>query len=127
MFNRKSTFIVGAIVGLVVAATTANALEAGRYARLTFSGPVALPGVTLGSGTYTFELATPTTSGHVVRVWNRAQTVVFLGHTALTERPEGLPEGRQIQLGEPARDAAPPIMAWFPIGSAMGHRFIYTR
>src|SRR5262245_40696523 len=35
---------------------------------LTFSGPVQIPGATLAAGTYTFELANPDSSRHVIRV-----------------------------------------------------------
>jgi hypothetical protein len=42
--------------------------SAAQTTYLTFSGPVALPGATLGAGTYVFEVANPSTSGDVIRV-----------------------------------------------------------
>ena len=38
---------------------------------MTFSRPVSLPGVTLGSGTYIFEFANPRSGSDVLRVVSR--------------------------------------------------------
>jgi hypothetical protein len=78
------------LMGLM--ATSGYAVSASRTTYLTFSGPVALPGVTLPAGTYTFERANPDGDVHVVRVSSRDQrTVYLLAFTHLIERPDGLP------------------------------------
>src|SRR5262249_9289862 len=53
--------VLAAAVGLAAAAAAAHAgTNASRLTYLTFSGPVALPGVSLTAGTYAFELADST-------------------------------------------------------------------
>ena len=94
-----------------------------RTTLLTFSGQVALPGVVLTAGTYTFERA----DGHpdIVRVLSRDRSrVYFMAFTRQVDRPEGLPASRIVTFGE-ASGGAPPIEAWYPPDSSTGHGFIY--
>ena len=57
MFNRTFALTAGvvAVAILVMAASTQARFMPTGTNHLTFSGPVALPGVVLGAGTYTFE------------------------------------------------------------------------
>ena len=83
-----------ALCGAAVVAVTMVANAASMSARktyLTFSQPVSLPGVALGSGTYTFEIANPDTTADVVRVANRdGSQVYFMGFTRAIRRPNGM-------------------------------------
>ena len=128
MCNRKAALTaVGAVLGLVLAVASASAwwVTPKRTTYLTFSGPVGLPGVTLGAGTYVFELADPNILD-IVRVTNKeGSRVYFTAFTELVARPQGLPEDRLVTLGEAPRGSAPPIMAWYPSGDANGRQFIY--
>ena len=93
---------------------------------LTFSGPVALPGATLGAGTYVFEVANPSTSSDVIRVSEKAhKTTYFVGFVHRVSRPEAMPADRFVTLGEGRSGGAPRITAWFPLGESFGYRFIY--
>jgi hypothetical protein len=126
MFNRKVVFTARCVgvLALVVAAS-AHGWGDSRKTYLTFSGPVALPGVTLGAGTYIFERAEPT-AANLVRVSSRDRAIVFLTvPTRQTERPEGLPYDRTVIFGEALAGTAPPIKAWFPVGERTGHTFVY--
>jgi hypothetical protein len=127
MVIRK--LVVAAAVAVSVAAAAASATawdSAARTTIVTFSGPVGLPGVTLGAGTYVFEVASPETSLDVVRVRSKDRSLVyFAGITQLVSRPEGLGSDRIVTFGEAPPGIAPPIAAWYPIGSALGHRFLY--
>jgi hypothetical protein len=40
-------------------------------------------------------------------------------------RPDTLPSDRTISFGEATRGGPPPIAAWYPIDSTLGHAFIY--
>jgi hypothetical protein len=129
MFNRKSVAAAcgAAILGLVMAAPS-NALitNPSRTTYLTFSGPVALPGVTLGAGAYIFELADSNVSRDIVRVRSRDRSRVYwMGFTRLTQRPAGLRADRLVTLGEVQRGTPPPITAWYPFGESTGNQFIY--
>ena len=97
-----------------------------RTTYLTFNRAVRLPGVTLGAGTYVFELIDPFNAAGVVRVRSGdRRTSYFMGFTNATERPRGLRLDASVSLGESAGGMAPPITAWFPIGERTGRQFIY--
>ena len=123
MCIRKSLFAI-AVIGVLVAASAHAWTSDINY--LTFSGPVALPGVTLPAGTYTFR--TPSDSDrNVVQVMNRAQTKsYYMGITRAVSRPRAGTE-MLVTIGEAPARQAPPIQAWFPLGDFQGHGFIYER
>ena len=124
---RRSAVAVWVAIGLALVVTvTSQAGAIGDHAnRLTFTGAVALPGVVLPAGTYTFEIANPGNSTTVVRVAGRDGRVQFLGFTERVRRPEGLPKDSVVSFGESAAANPPPILAWYPVGTLTGHRFIY--
>jgi hypothetical protein len=93
---------------------------------LTFSRPVALPGVELAAGTYVFELAAPLTDHSLVRVLNRDRSKIYLlAFTNAIDRPVGRHSDNVVTLGESARGTPPPILAWYPIGDSIGREFVY--
>jgi hypothetical protein len=128
MVSRNAFVAVcGAVVGLVLGVATLSA-TANRLEYLTFSGSVSLPGVTLHAGTYSFEIADPRSPAKVVSVRDRAtRRPVFLGMTVDVSRPAGARGAQSIVLGEASRDAAAPIIAWFPNGGSQGYQFIYPK
>jgi hypothetical protein len=128
MCTRKSLLVVaGTAVLVALIAVSASAFST-QETYLTFSGPVALPGVTLSPGTYLFR--SPTAQDrNVVQVLRRDKgrlTPYFMGMTQPVERPT-LNGGSLVSLGEAAPGRPTPIKAWFPIDSRMGHAFIYER
>jgi hypothetical protein len=126
MRNRKSLLVfVGAVVlGVLVAASAHAWTNDTNY--LTFNGPVALPGVTLPAGTYTFR--TPSSSDrNIVQVMNRTETKSFyMGITRPVIRPRAGTE-LLVTMGEAPARQVQPIQAWFPVGESQGHAFIYER
>jgi hypothetical protein len=93
---------------------------------VTFSGSVALPGVTLPAGTYIFERADILSSRNIVQVTSRDRSRVYLVTlTDRTFRPAGWPTNRHISLGEAPAGGVPPVLAWYPVDENVGHRFIY--
>lgn len=128
MTNRRGAIVgFGAlVVGLCLTGplhgTGATYLHTNR---LTFSGPVRLPGVTLAPGAYLFERIEPTNRDViVVRSHDRLRTY-FMGMTRRSERPADLPVTQFVTLGETRRGEVPPITAWYPDGERMGHAFVY--
>jgi hypothetical protein len=92
---------------------------------LTFNGPVALPGVTLPAGTYTFR--SPAIDRNIVQVMDRGETKsYYMGITRPVSRSRGGTE-LLVTIGEAAARQVPPIQAWFPRGASEGHAFIYER
>jgi hypothetical protein len=126
---RIRRLVIGAAAGVVslllVGAPGSAWLAASEANRLTFSGPVALPGVVLPAGSYTFERAS-WDRADVIRVLSRDRRhVYFMAFTRLVQRPDGLGTDRLVTFHETPRGAPPRIDTWYPIGLSTGHQFIY--
>jgi len=108
-------------------AVGANADEWNKRTFLTFSGPVEVPGATLRAGTYTFELADPDSSRHIIRVSEKdTNKPIALFMTIPTERPE-TPSENVVMFGERPAGAPQAIQAWFYPGNRTGEEFVYPR
>jgi hypothetical protein len=117
---------MAAVALLALAAAAPSGATLAPRDTLRFTGPVALPGVVLPTGTYTFEIANPGSSHPVVRVSHRdTRRVYFAGFTDRIPRPVNLPAERLVGFGEARAGAAVPIVVWYPTGRSQGHRFIY--
>jgi hypothetical protein len=126
MTNRKSVRIVvtAAALALLVAAS-AHAWEYGHGNTLTFSGPVALPGVVLPVGSYSFDVASPTALDVVVVRNARSGKVLYMGFTQTVTRPRNMSKDAPIVFGEAAASQVRPIATWYEIGGSTGHQFLY--
>ena len=124
MRNWKSVRIACAAAALaLMVAGSVMAHSSNHENRLTFSRPVALPGVVLPAGSYTFDVASDTALDVVV-VRNRTK-VFYMGFTNQVLRPTWMPSGGLVMIGEAPANEAPPITAWYEIGQTMGHAFRY--
>jgi hypothetical protein len=127
MMSLKSAL---AAFGVLVAvsfmtATTQGAATPLHTNYLTFSAPVALPGVTLPAGTYIFERV-EFTNPDVIVVRDRDRSRVYLmARTDRVSRPAGSNLDRLVTFGEARPGQAVPVTAWYPSGELIGHRFIY--
>jgi len=128
MKTRKSVVAAGVVLlGIAAGGAAAPGTLPSHRNIITFSRPVALPGVSLGAGTYVFELADPNGSQDAVVVLNRdRRQVYFLGMTERVPRPVDLPADRIMTFAEAPRGVPAPIAAWYPNGAMWGHRFIYA-
>jgi hypothetical protein len=128
MLNHKwvLTTFGAAILGLIVAASGEAWGTVNNTNYLTFSGPVALPGVSLPGGTYIFELADSASNRNVVVVRSRDRSKQYLmAFTTPISRPHDLPADRLVTFGEASTGTPPPITAWYPDRSSSGYRFLY--
>jgi hypothetical protein len=88
---------------------------------LTFSGPVALPGVSLAAGTYVFRQPL----GNVIQVTSMAGMPYTMFITIPTFRQEALDE-YSVVLGPSATPDSPRrIVALFVPGQRTGQEFVY--
>jgi hypothetical protein len=130
MVNRKLVWALcgTAVFALTLVPSAAPSSNAHKTTYLTFSRPVSLPGVALGSGTYTFEIANPETSADVVRVTSRDGSLVYyMGFTHGVRRPNGMSREQNVSIGEAAAGVAPPITTWWPLNESTGRQFVYPR
>ena len=125
---RAIRVMIGALAVAAMLMPSARADEFNKQTFLTFSGPVALPGVTLDAGTYAFELVDPASSSNVVVVRDRNRTRPFyMGLTMVVPRPAGMDNHGTVSLGEAPRGEPKPIVAWYPSDASYGLQFIYAR
>ncbi len=126
----KRLMIVPAVFVLMLSgwlAAPAQADECDKLTYLTFSAPVALPGVILPAGTYRFTHPDCSTTAGVLRVSSEDGTEVY--GTFLT-----VPDERYTTSAEPAivfaetRAHSPEaIRAFFYPGDTIGDELIYPR
>lgn len=129
MTARQMVRTLGIVCGLVVAAAAADAwAPVSGVTYLTFNRPIALPGVTLGSGTYAFEIMNPTSGSDVVMVRDKTRTqIYFSGITNGIDRLNATRRDGSVMFGEAGPHDPVPIVAWFPPDSSHGRMFIYRR
>jgi hypothetical protein len=90
-----------------------------------FTGPVALPGVVLPAGTYSFDVASPTALDVVVvRSADRGR-VYYTGFTRIISRPRQMSLTTPIAFAETPANQPPAIAAWYEVNDTMGHEFVY--
>jgi len=126
--------LLAAVAGLTLAGLTAptathahaKANDLDRMMYVKFARPVALPGVSLGAGTYIFELPDPIDAWNAVRVTSQDRRTVYLtAFTRIVDRPRDLRPDQVISFGEASPSAPQPIRVWWPTGESTGREFIY--
>ena len=115
---------LGAVLIFVMGVPARAGGSANHASLLRFSAPVGLPGVTLDSGSYVFELAAPRRNPDVVTVTNVHRSIVYYaGFTREVERSRG--QTQTITLSEAVAGAVPQVLAWYPDGETSGQQFLY--
>lgn len=127
MFSRKRlvTALAAVTLGLATAVSIGASVTDKHTMYLTFNRPVSLPGVSLGSGTYIFELLDHS-HHNVVRVFSRDRRINhFTGLTRSVDRPPDLKGDQVISFAEASPSLPQPIAVWWP-EAAPGRQFIYS-
>jgi len=125
MTKSKSVRIAFATVALALVAVAAHAWGFNHENKLKFSRPVALPGIVLPAGTYSFDVASPTALDVVVVRSANRDKLYYMGFTRTVARPKHVSAQTPVLFGEATANEAPPIAAWYEIGDITGHEFIY--
>ena len=108
--RQLTTKIAGTVGALVLGASLASAQPSDRSTTVTFSAPVALPGVTLPAGSYLFKLADSQTNRNIVQVFDKDRTKIFATILAIpAERNEPADE-TVITFNESPANAAPAVL-----------------
>ncbi|MBA3975721.1 MAG: hypothetical protein C0504_16065 [Candidatus Solibacter sp.] len=132
LFKTATTVCGLALMGAILS-PSAVADDWNRKTKITFSGPVEIPGVHLAgwgvlpAGTYTFKVLDSLSDRHIVQILNEQETTVYAtilaipnfrlkstDKTVITfrERPAGQPEA---------------LRAWFYPGRQWGEEFVYPK
>jgi hypothetical protein len=98
-----------------------------KMTTVTFSGPVALPGVTLPAGTYVFKLLDSKSDRHIVQVFNADRdhlytTILAIPNYRLTPTDKTVLNFRETPPGK-----AQAVRAWFYPGDNFGQEFVYPK
>jgi hypothetical protein len=117
----------GAFALVACVAAGAHADDWNKRTYLTFSGPVQIPGATLPAGTYTFELANPDTTRHVIRVSAKDSGKPIALFMTIPQDRLDPPSDNLIMFSERPAGAAQAIQAWFYPGDRIGEEFVYPK
>jgi len=112
------------LLGVLAQPTKASAWSAHREL-LTFNAPIALPGVVLAAGTYTFEIPSEGASHTVVRVSSQDGRHIYLTQFTREVKRPNRDDVPKILFGESAAGTARPVNVWYPNGSELGKQFLY--
>jgi hypothetical protein len=121
---RKLLSFALVIAVLAVLTPTARAQMLEERIRVTFSGPVELPGEVLPAGTYIFEAVE---NGHLTRVVSADRNQVCATLMTIPEERKEPMEKPTVILGESATRTPQRVEAWFYPGDSIGNEFIYQK
>ncbi len=127
------------MIGLTLAAAMVAALTAGTASAqgvtgdkrvfFTFSGPVAVPGVTLPAGKYLFRLPTTVASGerHVMQVLSADGKNSYAMFFGISANRADYPTKPEIRFMETAAGTPAAVKTWWYPGDKAGYEFIYPK
>jgi hypothetical protein len=120
---------MGTCAALLLGATFAasQGLDTNRTTIVTFSAPVALPGVTLPAGSYMFRLADSQTNRNIVQVFDKDRTKIFATILAVPAQRSKPADDTVITFKESPAAAAPAVQYWYYPGETMGQEFAYPK
>jgi hypothetical protein len=128
MNSRRAGLILGlVVVPLLIFAFRAAPDEENKLTIFTFSTPVEVPGVALGSGTYAFKLADTLSDRDIVQIFDKDRQHLYatvLGINDYTPQPS---DKTIIRFSETTKGGPPAIKEWFYPGDQYGVEFVYPQ
>jgi hypothetical protein len=124
MNARNTLFVLGLLLA-VITLPVARPDDWNQTTRFTFSQPVQIPGQVLPAGTYRFQLAN-TDNRHLVQIFRENRTLVATLYSVPRMRDGRASEGA-ITLADRGEMHPQAIVAWFFVGEAEGHEFVYPK
>ncbi len=95
--------------------------------KVTFSGPVEIPGRVLPPGTYVFKLADSMADRNIVEVFNKEENHLFGIFLAIPDYRLRPADKAVVTFEERVSGAPEAVKAWFYPGENYGHDFVYPR
>lgn len=121
----RTIFGVGVSVALFASVVQGQPEDKRTY--FTFSGPIALPGVTLPAGRYLFHIVDTTTSRKVIQVQSEDQKRSFAMANTISDQRRDPPTDATVAFYEAARGTPAAVKSWWYPGETIGYQFIYPR
>jgi hypothetical protein len=127
----RSARVIRTILGLGLSVTLfASAVQAqpeDKRTYFTFSGPIALPSVTLPAGRYLFRIVDTTTSRKVIQVLDENQKKAYSMANTIPDQRRDAPKDATVVFYESARGTPAAVKSWWYPGETIGYQFIYPR
>ena len=105
----------------LASAAPAGAAGIREITYLTFSGPVALPGVAMPAGEYIFRFLAP----GVLQVLSKDRKIAYTMTLTIPKTRVETSEEHVVTFKETPKDAPPAIESWFRSGESMGYELLY--
>jgi len=128
----KNTLIVGitfllVLFGVALVAPPAHADAWDQLTKVTFSGPVEIPGQVLPAGTYWFKLLDTPSDRNIVQIYNQNQNKELALIMAIPDYRLKPTDKTVITFEERVANAPEAIKGWFYPGSNYGQEFVYPK
>jgi hypothetical protein len=129
MKSKKLQVILSCLVVLsaVLLSSSAKADDRDKATKLTFSGPVEVPGMALGAGTYWFQLADTRANRNIVQIWNEDHTQLIATILAIPDYKLHPAGNDFVKFDERPTGTPEAIQAWFYPGDNFGQEFVYPK
>src|ERR1700685_613082 len=101
--------------------------------RMTFSGPVEIPGVhltgygVLPAGTYVFKLLDSKSDRHIVQIFSQDEKIVFATILAIPNYRLKVTDKTVVTFSERPAGEPEALRAWFYPGKNWGDEFVYPK
>lgn len=127
--RRMTTKLIGTCAALMLSASLASAQapDTKDMTIVTFSAPVALPGITLPAGSYTFQIADSQVNRNIVQVFNKDRSKILATILAIPAERQTPADDTVITFKETPANSAPAIQYWYYPGSTRGQEFAYPK
>lgn len=124
---KGTTAVLLLSLAWLFAAPMSHADQWNEATKITFSGPVEIPGRVLPAGTYLFQLADSPSDRFIVRIFNADRTHLFDTVLAIPDYRLQPTSKTVLTFEERAVNSPPAIRAWFYPGNLYGTEFVYPR
>jgi len=133
ILKTVATSVLGLALMGVVIAPAAKADDWNRKTKITFSGPVEIPGVhlkgwaVLPAGTYVFKILDSLSDRHVVQIFNEDESIVYATILAIPNYRLKATDKTVITFSERPAGEPEALRAWFYPGRNFGEEFVYPK
>jgi len=122
-----SAMILCLILTSVVFSRPARAGTYSEMTKLTFSGPVEIPGKILTAGTYWFVLMNDDADRNIVQVFNADRSQLEATLLTMPAVRQHWTAETEVKFAERPQHEPEALLKWFYPGQLAGHEFLYSR
>lgn len=117
----------GLALGVTLFSSAAQAQPEDKRTYFTFSGPIALPGVTLPAGRYEFRIVDTTSSRKVIQVLSDDGKKPYAMANTIPDQRRDPAKDATVAFYETPRGTPSAVKSWWYPGESIGYQFIYPR